>query len=131
MRRAALILLAIALMRCGGDAVDFDMDHPPRALRNIDRLLPSKALQARELSNCIGIPFRTCTAEVMPSRSMMRKGRFVANGEVRITYTPNEKANEVVVTARPEATVPVRKSGGRMSFECRGGGPNGCVMELQ
>ena len=134
MKRIAAALLVLALTACGGDGVSFDLENPPRWLRNVNGLLPAKPLRPNEIANnCFGVAFRTCSADVLRSKSLVRKARFaVIDGrEVRVTYTPNEKANDVVISARPEATIPVRKSGGVMRFECIRAGVNGCMVQLQ
>lgn len=127
-------LVAAALIGCGGDEVRFDLDSPPPWLKNLDQAMPAKALRQGELSgDCFGPEFSTCEAAVTASRSMTRKGTFTLGQgrEVRITYIPNEKANEVTITLRSgkDATVPVRKSGGTLKFVCRSGGP--CVIGLR
>jgi hypothetical protein len=134
MKRIAAVLLVLALTGCGGDGVNFNLDNPPRWLRNVNGLFPAKPLRQNEIaSNCFGVAFSTCTTNVLRSKSLVRKARFaVIDGrEVRVTYTPNEKANDVVISARPEGTIPVRKSGGVMRFDCIRPGVNGCMVQLQ
>lgn len=134
MKRLAVALCMLALCGCGGDAVNFDLDQPPRWLRNVNSLLPAKPLRSDELANdCFGVPFRSCTADVLRSKSMVRKARIavVSGQEVRVTYTPNGEGNEVVVSARPEVTVPVRKDGGTIRFDCVRGPATGCAITLQ
>ena len=127
MKRAVLAVafVAVALLGCGGDEVKFDLENPPPWLKKLDSSLPAKALRPGELTgNCLGLDIRgECSAEVRASKSMIRKARVRLDQglKVRITYTPNEKANAVTVTATSrerEATVPVRKSGGTLTFRC-------------
>lgn len=116
-------LLAAALLGCGSEEVQFDIDSPPKWLTSLDQSLPAKALRPDEISgDCFGRQFRECTATVAASRAMTRKGKFgiVQGQEVRITYAPNEEASDVTITLRAgkDATVPVRKSGGTLTFRC-------------
>ncbi|MGZ5443034.1 MAG: hypothetical protein ACXW5U_27135 [Thermoanaerobaculia bacterium] len=134
MKRILVALVAVALLGCGGDEVQFDLDSPPPWLKNLDRALPAKALRQGEISgDCFGVQFSTCEATVAASRSMTRKGTFalVQGREVRITYVPNEKANDVTITLRSDkdATVPVRKSGGTLTFVCNS--VDRCMIELR
>jgi len=127
MRRVLVVaaLVAVALAGCGGEEVKFDIKSPPPWLKKLDASLPAKSLQPGEISgNCVGRQFAgECGADVRASKSMMRKAKFhLEQGlKVRITYAPNEEANEVTVTAtlnEPEATMPVRRSGGKLTFRC-------------
>lgn len=127
MRRPFVVvaLVAVALAGCGGDEVKFNLKSPPPWLKKLDSSLPAKAMQPGELSgNCVGRQFAgECSADVRASKSMTRKAKFrLEQGlKVRITYTPNEEANEVTVTAtrrEPEVTLPVRRSGGKLTFRC-------------
>jgi len=126
-RRVLVIagLVAVALAGCGGDEVKFNLKSPPPWLKKLDASLPAKSLQPNELSGtCVGRQLSSvCRADVRASKSMTRKAKFqLEQGlKVRITYTPNEEGNEVTVTAtrrEPEATMPVRRSGGRLTFRC-------------
>ena len=133
MKRILVAVVAVALIGCGGDEVQFDLDSPPPWLKNLEQSLPAKALRPGEIAgDCLGRELRTCEAAVAASRSMTRKGTFTLGqgSEVRITYIPNEKANEVAITLRPgkDATVPVRKSGGTLKFVCTSGR---CVIGLR
>lgn len=135
MNRTLVALCMLALCGCGGDDVNFDFDNPPRWLRKVDGMLPAKPLRTNEVSgNCVGVPFQgSCTADVARSSSMVRKARFAVGPgqEVRVTYTPNGEGSEVVVSARPEVTVPVRKGGGTMRFDCVRTIATGCTIALQ
>ncbi|HEV7241161.1 MAG TPA: hypothetical protein VGQ36_18150 [Thermoanaerobaculia bacterium] len=122
-RPLVIAFVAVALFGCGGDEVKFDLDNPPPWLKKLDASLPAKPLQRGELSgNCLDRQIGECRAQVRASKSMARKAKFqlVQGQEVKVTYLPNEKANAVTVTLRRdrEATVPVRRSGGILTFRC-------------
>lgn len=124
MKCALAALVAAALLGCGGDEVRFDLENPPQWLQDLDRALPATPLRPDELSSdCLAsFPVR-CTAQVRPSRAMARKVTFaLARGsEARLTYTAGEGANPVIITLKPNkaATVPLRRSGGTLTFVCK------------
>ena len=134
MKRLVVTLLAAAILGCGGDKVDFDLEDPPQWLQNLDEMLPATPLKRSELSSsCLSAEFTKCDASVRASRSMTRKAKFrlLQGSEVQITYVPGGDANPVTVTLRAgkPATVPVRRNGGTMLFLCKSF--DGCAVQLQ
>lgn len=124
MKRILAALAAAALLGCGGDEVRFDLENPPQWLQDLDRALPAKALRPDELSaGCLASFTRECRATVLPSRAMARKATFALGEgrEVRIVYEAGEGASPVIVTLRDDkpATVPLRRSGGTLTFVCK------------
>jgi hypothetical protein len=130
MKRVFVLAAAALLCACGGDDVKFNLKSPPLWLVKLDSALPAKPLQRNELTgDCVGVPFRgQCRADVSESKSLTRKARFKGS-KARITYTPNEQANPVTITLRGEATVPIRRSGGRLTFVCLSFDP--CRIAMQ
>ena len=123
MKRVLVLAAAAMFICCGGDEVRFDIDSPPPWLKKLESSLPSTPLRRGELvGDCVGQPMSQCNATVRASKSMARKAKFsLSQGtEVKITYTPNEKANALNITLRKnrDATVPVRRSGGQLTFRC-------------
>ena len=94
--------------------MNFDLEHPPRWLRNVDGMLPAKPLRADEISgSCFGVPFRTCSADVMrflghkPAATGRVHGNFA--GEVLVDLPDGRGQDEDLV--QPQTPPPSRRRG--------------------
>jgi len=132
-RTFAAAALSLALIECGRGEVRFDMSRPPAWLKRIDRL--GSNVQAAEIQGgCFQRFTGSCTADVLPSRTWMRKAvlRLAAGNEARVSFQPVEGAPvSMMVDRGSDAKMRVRKNGGRLVVECTSALPGeGCELAL-
>lgn len=133
--RSALAAAAFAglAFACGRSEPRFDMSRPPAFLHRIDRL--GTGVRSDEIRGSCFQPFLgRCTAEVLPSSTLLRKAvlRLAAGREARLTFTPAEGTPVAMMIDRgSDAKMRVRKSGGTLTVECTKARSNeGCRLVL-
>jgi hypothetical protein len=124
--RIAVLVAVLVLAGCGGDS--FDLENPPRWLKNIKSAIPSKPLSPIDIrGDCFGRKFRRCNATVLQSKKFVRtaKVRLLAGEKLRMIY------HDVTVTITPDTDgeLPVRREGGDLTFDCVEG-DKGCAVAL-
>ncbi|HEX9984926.1 MAG TPA: hypothetical protein VGF69_16815 [Thermoanaerobaculia bacterium] len=122
---AVAVLLAVA--GCGGDR--FDLQNPPRWLKNIKSAMPSKPLLVTDVrGDCFGPRFGRCSETVLRSKKFVRsaKVRLLAGNEVRMSY----RDVSVTITRDSDGELPVRREGGELIFDCVATDENGCAVVL-
>lgn len=125
--------LAVVLLACGGREPEFDLQHPPAWLQRLDHF--GSDVRAEEIrGQCFQAFTGTCRAEVLPSKTRLRKVtlRLAAGLEAKITYTPAEGSpTSMTMDQRSDAKLRVRKGGGTLDIECTQPLPQfGCQVAL-
>ena len=127
-RRAFAAVAAIALSAsCGGESKRIDVRHPPKALKALANIVPSRPVAISEISAPCAEGERLhvigqCVATIAPSKAMMRKAHLhlVSGGFALLSYTASggNDPMRMKVTEEEPAEIPVRKAGGILSITC-------------
>ena len=128
LRRAFAAVVGIALSAaCGGESKRIDVRHPPKALKALANIVPSKPVTISEISaSCAdGGRLRVtiqCEATIASSKSMMRKAHLhlLSGGFALLSYTARggNDAIRMKLTDEEPAEIPVRQAGGILSISC-------------
>jgi hypothetical protein len=134
MRRVVVVIVAAAAsLACGRGEPRFDMQHPPAWLQRLDRI-GSNVRPDEIRGDCFQRFTGRCTAEVLPSRALLRRAvlRLAVGVEAQLSYTPAEGSPlSLTIDPRSDAKLRVRKSGGTFVIDCTQPMPAaGCQLVL-